>query len=104
VKKKCYGLGKLGENGTKGVSNSSAERGTSSKSSKCDGPHLGGRECMGQYTELAMEKWVTVQIVVMVGTYAGWNRCSCTTTLDSSEDVDHYFVLSGGSKRSNGRM
>ena len=64
MKKKSNGLGKLGENGTKGVSHSSTERGTGGKSSKCDRSRLGGRERMGKYTELVAGKWVMVQIVV----------------------------------------
>jgi hypothetical protein len=65
----------LGEDGTKGVSHSGTERGTSSKSSESYGPRLGRRECVGQYTE------------------ASWDRCSCTTTLDPSEDIDCYFIF-----------
>lgn len=64
VKKKNNGLGKLGENGTKGVSHGSTKRSTGGKSSKCNRPRLGGRERMGKYTELATRKWVMVRIVV----------------------------------------
>ena len=56
-------LGELGENGTKGVSHSGTEGGTSSKSGECDRPHLRWRECMGQYTELGRGKWVVMRMV-----------------------------------------
>lgn len=45
-------LGKLGENGAESVSDSGAKRGTGSEGGKCDGSHLGGRECVSQDTEL----------------------------------------------------
>ena len=62
VKEKRNRLGKLGEDGTKGVSHSGTERGTSSKSSESYGPRLGRRECVGQYTELGMGNLVKVEI------------------------------------------
>lgn len=41
--------------------------------------------------------------LLIVRTYASWNCCGCTTTLDASEDVDRYFILLDGDKRLDGR-
>jgi len=57
VVRKSNRLGKLGENRSKGISHSGSQRSASSKSGKCDGPHLRGRECVGEYTKLVLGRY-----------------------------------------------
>ena len=54
VVKKSNRLGKLGENGAKGIPHSGTQGSASSKGGKCDGSHLRMRECMGKNTKLRL--------------------------------------------------